>query len=251
MRLVSALFCLLFLAPIVGKGQKGVFPPFDIPYFSLYAHPKFSRTMWHTGVGVGIYSGDLAAPFHVGRQGGFLNPQLNAGIAYQLTHFVAFRAEGAWFRLRATPGEGLWGGTGFKGNYWEASVSLVHRIFPKYYFESIYRGFDPYVFVGIGLMRYSTKPIGTLTEESGRAQGTSRVIPLGVGFNYQLRGNIWLSLEAGYRLTQTDLLDNASVAEDPNPKNDGYYLYRIVLTVQPRKHFWYPHFLKRMRLRRR
>ncbi len=242
------LFCLCFLES--HSQNNSFFPPLDIPYFKLYTHPKFSHTTFHGGLGLGIYSGDLAKPTSASQQGGFMNPQLNIGIGRQITHYVALRAEAAWFRLRAEPVEGQWYDTGFKGSNFEGYITLVHRLFPKYYFESVYRGFDPYVFLGIGMMQYSTKPTGELnTPTAINGKGSTRIIPLGMGFNYHWRGNLWVSIEGGARFAASDLLDNASVSEDPTPKNDRYFIYRIKVNYQPEKRFFYPHFLKRKKVR--
>lgn len=251
MKLTYLIIGFFWLMSTSAYGQKNFFSMFDIPYFKRYAHPNFSHTSFHGGLGIGVYSGDLSLPTSGSQQGGFMNPQLNIGVGHQLTHYVAVRAEAAWFRLKAKPIEGQWYDTGFKGSNLEAYVGIEHRLFPKYHFESIYNGFDPYVFVGIGMMRYSTKPTGTITQFSSNAKGSTRIIPLGLGFNYHIRGNLWVSLEGGARFVASDLIDNASAEDDPTPKNDRYFIYRLKVNYQPKKDFFYPHFLKRKRLRRR
>jgi hypothetical protein len=124
----------------------------------------------------------------------------------------------------------------FRSNVWEAFVGL--EIYPTVWFEQ-YDGlkgkFRPYGFVGVGAFhfnpkaRYYDEAAGTSQwvelrplrlEGQGFAEYPDRkqysltqiMLPLGFGFKYYLKENLYIGLEIMHRQTFSDMVDNVSTS---------------------------------------
>ncbi len=225
--------------PLNSSGNKSV------PYFELYRRASYSNFSFAVGTGLTAYTGDLSSPIHFSRQRYHLNPHGSVNMQYRITNYISARVEGSVFRLYSEPAPGTWNDKAFKGNNSEYYVAIVHDLYPKNEVEFHARRWNPYVFVGLGAVLYN--PTDPETGESYRPQGnnngyvysrTARIIPLGLGINYYPHDHITIGFEMGYRPTSTDYLDDASWEGDPNPKNDGYFIYGFKLSKQilPRKY---------------
>jgi hypothetical protein len=215
------------------------------PYFEYYRRASYSNFSFAFGTGLSAYTGDLSSPMHFRRQRYHLNPHGSVNMQYRFTNYISARVEGSLFKLYSEPAPGTWNDKAFKGNNAEYYLGIVHDLYPKSEVEFYARRWNPYVFAGIGLLHYN--PTDPETRESYRPQGNNagyiypkvaRTIPLGIGINYYPHDHISIGFEAGYRFTNTDYLDDASWEGDPNPKNDGYFMYGSKLTKQllPRKY---------------
>ena len=120
----------------------------------------------------------------------------------------------------------------FKTNVIEVS-GQVELHFQKFIAGSTKDFFSPYITAGLGLMHFNPKAklngdwfnlneLGTEGQLNADFTGVSPykkiqlIIPVGIGFKYWMRKNWSFFMEAGYRFTTTDYLDDvSSVYVDP------------------------------------
>ena len=207
-------------------------------YFRIYSRPRLSSFSVEYGAGSAYYTGDLVRPFNVSAQNYLLNLSFNAGMRYQITDFVSVRGSLNYFRLQATSdrdNDPDFAGRSFKSNNLEASVEVVHDILPKSYTENFVSRFNGYIFAGVGGMRYAPRSTETgqlLPKDPRWSYSNSTVVfPVGFGINFHLFEDSWLGLEAGYRFTRTDFLDNIGYPPFGGPF-DGYYIYGFRASIQ-------------------
>ncbi|WP_020530171.1 outer membrane beta-barrel protein [Flexithrix dorotheae] len=223
----------------------------DAFYFKLYSHPILSSFSFNAGIGIAAYGGEISTPPDFAGQNNHLNPQLNLGLEYRLTHFVSIRAESSFFSLKATnlndPDKA------FKSNNIEFYGAIVHDIIPKKSIESYYRRFSPYVYGGIGGVYFDPKTIdgdeSLLIEEGDTAtishSNTSIIFPIGFGFKYYFHESLSMSIEGGTRITKTDFFDGFESKNDPDPRNDVYFIIGAKINIQIQTRYKYNRHLKR------
>jgi hypothetical protein len=217
----------------------------DPPYLEFYRRASYTNFSFTVGLGLTAYSGELSNPFHFRRQRYHMNPHGSVAAQYRLTNYISARAEGGLFRLYSRAAEGQWDNKAFRGHNAEYYLAIVHDLFPKSEVEFHARRWNPYVFLGIGMLNYN--PTNPETRESYRTQNAdgewtyptmARIIPMGIGINYYPHDHISIGFEAGFRPTNTPYLDDTVAENDPNPRNDRYFIYGFRLTKQilPRKY---------------
>ncbi|MBL6444779.1 outer membrane beta-barrel protein [Fulvivirga sp. 29W222] len=183
------------------------------------------------GTGTSTYFGDLKDP------GEYMDakPSLNIGLQHFLTPRISARTEITWFQLRGDDSDANEEGRvvrnlSFRSDNFELNIVGIINALPngtKFYQRP---QFNPYGFVGIGLLYFNPKAQvpstdwnGTELQKAGeyialqplQTEGVdySRigiVIPFGAGIKYKANPFINISLEGGYRLTFTDYLDDVS-----------------------------------------
>lgn len=94
--------------------------------------------------------------------------------------------------------------SGFNKNLFEASVLAEFNFF-KFKPNKSKNAYTPYVFAGLGGVAFEYKRSYYSSSIVGRP-----VIPIGVGFKYNLKGNWNLDTHLTYRLANTDVLDDNS-----------------------------------------
>ena len=245
--LTRAFLTLLLLAPLASQAQG-----FFSTYGKIYQRPRQSPLSVEFGAGSAYYAGDMVKAFSVSSQNNLLNLSFALGIRYQITDFISVRGTFTYFRLKATndrldsSGRPVWRNPdgspkGFQSNNIEGAIELVHDILPKTWTETYRSPVNGYLFGGIGFLSFnprSTQDGQTLQPQNKTAYSRSAlVIPVGFGINYHFFEDSWIGIEAGYRFTNTDYLDDSHVDVFANPVNDGYYIYGIRASLQLYKGF--------------
>lgn len=178
-----------------------------------------SRTRVAVNVGSSTYMGDL-------QEEQLMATTPNAGISYeyQLNPRWGLRADGLAYQLSASdanaadPGRYQRNLSFFSTNY-ELSTSLMLYLFRK--LPAAYSQRKPlniYALIGFGATYYNPKTIyegKTYQLHEYRTEGVayskfSPVIPAGLGVTAKLSARFDLALEATYRVTFTDYLDDVS-----------------------------------------
>ncbi|MBX2841507.1 MAG: porin family protein [Flammeovirgaceae bacterium] len=220
-------------------------------YFKLYSHPLLSSFSVNAGLGIAAYGGEVSYPPDFAGQNNHMNPELNLGLEYRLTHYVSIRAESSFFTLKAKnlndPDKA------FKSNNIEFYGAVVHDLIPKKSIESYYRRFSPYIYGGIGGVYFDPKSVendeSLLIEDVDTVTishpKTAMVFPIGIGFKYYFHESLSMSIEGGTRITKTDLLDGFGGKNDPNPRNDVYFIIGAKINIQLQTNYKYNRHLKR------
>lgn len=263
--LLIAGLILLFSFEALSQGRYGNSPSRNrsrhIKGFNRVEHYELLTV--YAGLGFSTYYGDLCEGFEC------MKPRLNIGIGalYRLPYFyerINIKTELNWFRLYAKDFYEVRNLT-FRSNNVELYTSAMISLFP---YEKHFRRrtlFDPYVFIGVGLVYYAPQAyldgkwvnLRPLQTEGKSYSAISPMIPYGIGTRINLGVNWNLLAEAGYRWTFTDYMDDVSGPNyiDPsklssqqsaeasyrsttpglktrgNPnKNDGYFMFNARLT---------------------
>lgn len=183
------------------------------------------------GTGTSTYFGDLKDP------GEYMDakPSLNVGMQYFFNPRISARAEVTWFRLLGDDNDANAEGRvvrnlSFRSDNFEFNVVGIINALPngaRFYQRP---QFNPYGFVGIGLLYFNPKGQVPTTDWNGdelqkagdyialqplQTEGVNYsrlaiVIPFGAGIKYKASPFINIALEGGYRLTFTDYLDDVS-----------------------------------------
>lgn len=191
------------------------------------------------GAGLFVYQGDLTP----NRLGSYrtMRPGLVLSAASILSPSFSVRLNGTFGSLRADeslyddPEYRKYRAFQFSTPVLEFSPQLVWNPAGKNYAE---RGFSPYLFTGAGLSFFRIRrdysnydpsyfgdgsdiPQRISIDEQQRLPSTRLVVPVGVGFRYNLSPAIALQAESSYRFLSSDYLDGFSVAANPE-RNDHY-----------------------------
>jgi hypothetical protein len=226
------------------QAQSGFF----VDYRRLYSRPRLSPFSLEFTGGISYYVGDIAAPGAISARGGLGNFAFGTSLAYRFTEYVSLRAGLTQFRLKGKADRPAWTGREFKSNNQELQLVIVHDLIPKENFETYQTKFNFYAFGGVALLRYiprsivtgeKLEPLGNnkFRENNGTFTPLSYgsfalALPVGIGFQYHFYEDMWIAIEAGYRYTTTDFLDDASYQRYFNLKNDGYYMLGFRMGIQ-------------------
>lgn len=129
----------------------------------------------------------------------------------------------------------------------EGSIVVQHDLFPKYMIDKRIRRWNLHVFGGVGMAYWEVydKETGVNASDeenyfSNYSEDFARlttIIPVGVGFDLYLYENIMISIESGYRFTQTNYLDGHSdkfylESTGSETNNDAYHLTQVKFVYQ-------------------
>ncbi|MBS1731573.1 MAG: outer membrane beta-barrel protein [Bacteroidetes bacterium] len=212
------------------------------------------------GVGVGHYFGDLNPSAALNR------PKISAGIFFikNFNDYIGLKANVNYSLLGYSDQysknyDQRIRNLSFNSNIWEFSLSGYFNFF-KYLPGVDGYNYTPYVSLGVGVFsydpyafldgqKYFLRPLGTEGQGSPAYpdrkpySSTALCVPLTVGFKIAVRESINLYVEAGYRFTNTDYLDDVSTtyagAENfpplPNGQPSPAYLLqdRSYVTINP------------------
>ncbi|ABG58198.1 hypothetical protein [Cytophaga hutchinsonii] len=189
-------------------------------------------------LGLASYNGDLSGYlWQVGSNS--YRPQAGGGVILRTAYLgkrLNLRADVRCFRLYSNDvheGRNL----NFRSTNWEFLALGQFDIFP---YEKLMRRrtkINPYVYGGIGLMTYDPwgqlpngrwHQLRPLETENVKYGNVAFVYTVGLGFkyNYSYRWNFML--EAGYRFTTTDYIDDVSSEEYPDPASLQNSISRIM-----------------------
>lgn len=186
---------------------------------SFYNYRRGRDIIASLGTGTTTYFGDLKD------NGDYFDPKfnLNLGLQYFFNNRVSGRVELQWFSLEGADEDSEENGKinrnlSFKSNNYELNAVGMIQAFPngtRYYQR---KDFNFYAFAGIGLIyfnpkaeyqgeKYALQPIQT---EGVKYSRVAIVIPYGVGIKYKIDPFWNVGIEAGFRQTFTDYIDDVS-----------------------------------------
>jgi hypothetical protein len=187
---------------------------------SFYSARRERSLILSGGLGTSTYYGDLA------NSNAYIkaNPNVNAALQYFLTNRIGARVELNWFTLAGDDKDANGGGRvernlSFQSSNFELSAVGMINLFT--HGDRFYRrpGINIYGFAGIGLLYFNPKATDQLGNSVSlqrlKTEGVSYslvapVIPFGLGIRFKVTPMFNLSIEAGFRKTFTDYLDDVS-----------------------------------------
>jgi hypothetical protein len=186
---------------------------------SFYSYRRDRDFLVSIGSGTTNYFGEMVNP----GSWGTTRPNVILGAEYHLSNRVALRGEFSWFQISGNDADANDDreerNLNFTSNNFELNVAGAVYLLPqgvRFYQRS---KLNPYVFAGIGLLymnpttrdssgvKHALQPLRTEGVSYSRFQP---VIPFGGGVKIKVDPFFNVILEAGYRLTFTDYLDDVS-----------------------------------------
>lgn len=198
------------------------------------------------GGGASFYQGDLTSRFQD------LTPNANIclGVTYRMNGSFSLRSEANLFQLNGT-NTSKNNNASFKSTNGEVAVSLVYDIM-KLSRSYVYRSeYTPYFFIGAGIAGFNTNSSEHSINRNN--SGYAPIIPMGMGVRIKAAKFLDVAIEAGFRKTFTDKLDNMwegageknlSFQELTNQSGDGvkrnentdnYFFTQVKLIYSPTK----------------
>lgn len=204
---------------------------------SFYNFRRGRDIIASVGTGTTTYFGDLNDP------GDYFDakPNLSFGLQYFFTDRISGRAEVSWFRLQGIDAESEAKGKNdrnlsFRSDNFEVNAVGMINAFPngnRFYQR---QAINIYGFAGIGLLYFNPKAEVPETDWNGNAlpdagnyialqplqtegvdySRVALVIPFGLGVKLKAGPFFNISLEAGFRKTFTDYLDDVSTTYLPH-----------------------------------
>ncbi|MBN8650235.1 MAG: outer membrane beta-barrel protein [Cytophagales bacterium] len=186
---------------------------------SFYAIRKNRSLILVAGTGTSTYFGELSNP----RDYFDAKLNINAGLQYYLTPQVSLRTELNWFTLEGSDSKASDAGRvsrnlSFKSNNYELNFVGVFNLFPNgnRYYRRPY--FNVYGFGGVGILYFNPKAeyqgksyaLQPLRTEGVNYNRIGLVLPYGLGLRLKGGPNFNIAVEAGYRMTFSDYLDDVS-----------------------------------------
>jgi hypothetical protein len=187
---------------------------------SFYSARRERSLILSGGLGTSTYYGDLANTNAYIKA----NPNVNAALQYFLTNRIGARVELNWFTLAGDDKDANGGGRvernlSFQSSNFELSAVGMINLFT--HGDRFYRrpGINIYGFAGVGLLYFNPKATDQLGNSVSlqplKTEGVAYslvapVIPFGLGIRFKVNPMFNLSIEAGFRKTFTDYLDDVS-----------------------------------------
>lgn len=187
--------------------------------------------MFSFGLGASTYHGDLHDVLY---DGFTARPNLGIGLRKKFGSQLSLRVDLNWYQIAGADSlnqkikerENRFGGNdtrrprnlSFRSNNIELSALLVFNLIPVNNSYTRRPLINPYIYAGIGLSSNNPKglyegnwvPLRPLQTELTPYSGRIMVIPVGIGIRLKANDAIDILLEAGYRHTFTDYLDDIS-----------------------------------------
>ncbi len=214
--------------------------------FSQGARINKNRIGLIVGGGAAFYQGDL-----ISRVQDFTpTANLCMGVTYRMNSSFLLRSEANLFRLNSHNNSKN-NNASFKSTNVEVAIGLVYDILKlnrSYTYRSEY---TPYLFLGVGVAGFATNSSEHNIYRNN--SGYTPVIPLGMGVRIKAAKYLDVAIEAGFRKTFTDRLDNMwegageknlSFQELTNQSGDGvkrnantdnYFFTQVKLIYSPSK----------------
>lgn len=208
---------------------------------SFYSIRRDRSIIAEVGSGTANYFGEMVNPGQLGR----LRPNVVLGGEYFFLPRVSGRVELAYFQTAGNDkyaNDDRWvRNLNFTSSNEELSfVGTINALpMPKHYYQRPI--FNVYAFAGVGLLhfnptteymgkKYALAPLETEGVKYSRFQP---VIPFGGGIKFKPHPFFNVVIEAGYRLTFTDYLDDASSTRYPDPASLKSDLSRALSDRRP------------------
>jgi hypothetical protein len=199
------------------------FTGFSQSFFALRRDRNFLVSF---GTGTATYKGEMVNPGDFGR----LRPNIAFGAEYYLNSRLSARAELTYFQLRGDDKDANDDrderNLSFQSGNMELSVLGAVNLSPmgvRFYQRS---QLNFHVFAGLGVLYFNPKAkdefgkkhaLQPLQTEGKKYSRIQPVIPIGVGARIKLDPFFNILIEAGYRITFTDYLDDVSIRRYPDP----------------------------------
>lgn len=186
---------------------------------SFYSYRRDRDFMISIGSGTTNYFGEMVNP----GSWGTLRPNVILGAEYYISNRISTRAEFSWFQIAGDDAKAnddrKERNLNFTSNNFELNVAGAVYLMPqgvRFYQRS---KLNPYIFAGVGLLymnpttrddagnKHALQPLRTEGVSYSRFQP---VIPFGGGIKVKVDPFFNFILEAGYRFTFTDYLDDVS-----------------------------------------
>jgi hypothetical protein len=177
------------------------------------------------GSGTANYYGEMVNPGEFGK----LKPNIALGAEYYLNSRISARAELTWFQLSGDDKKANDSrkerNLSFTANCIEFSALGAVNLSPmglRFYQRST---LNIHAFAGIGILYFNPKAnyqghsyaLQPLQTEGVKYSRVQPVIPLGLGARVKVNPFFNILVEAGYRITFTDYLDDVSSRKYPDP----------------------------------
>jgi hypothetical protein len=203
---------------------------------SFYSVRRDRTLIFSIGTGTSSYYGELK------NDGDYIDakPNLNLGFQYFFFPRVSGRLEATWFQLsgddaKADDPSRVRRNLSFVSNNFEVAFTGNFSLVPqpnRYYQRAT---FNPYGFIGFGLTyfnpaarlngeRHALQPLMT---EGIKYSKIQPVIPFGLGARFRMGPFFNIVVEAGYRKTFTDYIDDVSTV---HPDKTGWDATRAALS---------------------
>lgn len=168
------------------------------------------------GLGVSSYYGDICSGFDCV----VLRPSASIGGQYRINGNFSVRSQLVYAKMagKDAGGKNYKRNLSFRTNLYELNAVMIYDIFEFYRMYLKRHKFNPYVFVGAALYAYNPQArldkkwynLRPLRTEGNKYSKINFAIPFGGGCRYTLSPFTSIGLEAGYRWTFTDYLDDVS-----------------------------------------
>lgn len=212
-RLIILLFLLIILPLSVWAQRKPVNKGRNFKYRVSSSYRVREVLSVYGSLGLANYYGDLCDNFECIQP----RPTLGAGMIYRLSNYLASKSELNYVRLYS---EDVWPdrNLSFRSGNIELYTSLMYDYFPYTKVIRKRKLLSPYVFAGVGLTYYNPKAelngkwhtLRPLKTEGVDYWTIAPIIPFGLGVKIKKTKNWDFLVEASYRLTFTDYLDDVS-----------------------------------------
>ncbi|KYG82874.1 DUF6089 family protein [Roseivirga echinicomitans] len=196
----------------------------------FYSSRRDRTTMLSFGLGLSNYNGDLHDVIYDGLTA---TPNAGIGLRKKLGSQLSFRVDFNWYQISGTDSANqslrtreVAGRTdsrkkrnlSFRSNNLELSAMFLFNLVPINNSYTTRPILNPYIFAGVGLSTNNPKtfyegdwvPLRPLQTELTPYPGRVMVIPIGFGVRLKATESVDILLEAGYRRTFTDYLDDVS-----------------------------------------
>ncbi len=193
---------------------------------SFFAMRRDRNFLVSFGTGTAVYKGEMVNPGDFGSQ----RPNIAFGAEYYLNSRLSARAELTYFQLRGSDKDAdddRWErNLSFQSGNIELSVLGAVNLSPmgvRFYQRS---QLNFHVFAGVGVLYFNPKAkdefgnkhaLQPLQTEGKKYSRIQPVIPFGAGARIKLDPFFNILIEAGYRITFTDYLDDVSIRRYPDP----------------------------------
>lgn len=194
---------------------------------SFYRWEKDKRLSFIAGFGLNNYYGELNDR-HRFSTGDY---NLSLGLQYPLLAQAKLKAEAMYYRISGSDqqSESVYRqarNLSFRGQNFDFSMTLAWTLFQENPHNEPLKTINPYILFGIGFTYFNPEAkyegkwhaLRPLKTEGVAYNPFSLVFPVGGGITYNITPDMALLLEATYRFTQTDFLDDVSMTyalQDP------------------------------------
>lgn len=195
---------------------------------------------YYISTGTFAYFGDLCGSVGCNK----LKPSIGFGANYNMWPRVLLGAEFQYFNMESGD-ENVTRNLGFKSKNCEfqayARFEIIYnRILKHSERTKKPKLIKPYFLLGTSMVRYKaeTFSIGpgsgdTLAKENVKFPRWSFTIPTGLGFKFSFSRRVALSIQANYRITFTDYLDEVSELRGSTDRKDAYASMNVMLEFTP------------------